>query len=91
MPKKSSLSAKSRLAGYHHGKIWVSPLIKRKADRKRVLIHEKTELKDREMTGDSYTKAHNKALKAEMKGMTKHQKEVYSGRLGAIARRSKKR
>jgi len=86
----SKLSAKSKLAGYHHGKIWINPKVA-PAEKKKLLVHEKTELNDRAKTGDSQPKAHRKALKKEMSGMTVHQKEVYSGKLGAIARRSKTR
>ena len=83
---RKSSPPKSKLAGYSsRGKIWINKKIKG-ADRKRLRIHEKFEYAYRKKTGAGYKKAHKKALKVEMRGMTRRQKAKYSGRLGAIAR-----
>jgi hypothetical protein len=83
-------SPKNRLGGYNtRGEIWINKKIKGK-DRKRVRKHEVTEIKWRKK-GYSYKKAHAIAGKAETKGMSKKSILKYSGRLGAIARRSRLR
>jgi hypothetical protein len=86
---------KSRLAGYgKRGKIWVNPNVPtsyRGIDMKRRLVrHETVERKLRLRQGLSYGEAHKEALKAEHKGLTPHQRQVYEGKLGSIAREKKK-
>ena len=77
---------KSRLAGYSsRGKIWINKKVKG-ADRRRLHKHESFEYAYRVRTGAGYKTAHKKALKVEMRGMSRKQKARYSGRLGAIAR-----
>ena len=66
------------------GKIWINPAVPR-CCRRRLRTHEKTEIKHRR-EGDSYIKAHNKALVVEHKGMTQRQISKYEGHLGAVAR-----
>jgi hypothetical protein len=53
--------------------------------RRRLLIHEKTEIKLRKQ-GLPYKKAHKLATKAEHKGLTRRQIFIYEGKLGSIAR-----
>ena len=75
----------SRLATYSpNGHIWINAEIPR-GMRGRVRKHEQTEYRLRK-EGMSQHEAHAKALKAEHKGMTRHQVAVYEGTLGAIAK-----
>ena len=79
-------SPRSRLAGYTpHGKIWINPYVPSK-DRKRLRVHERTEYRLRRTKGMNYRDAHQVAGRKEVRGLTKHQVFVYSGRLGAVAR-----
>jgi hypothetical protein len=84
VPHHKQPSAWSRIAGYTKGKVWINKKVPKKL-RKRLLTHEKTEVKLRKQ-GYTYKQAHKRALKAEHKGMTKRQIFKYEGKLGAIAR-----
>jgi hypothetical protein len=65
--------------------------------RVRLRRHERVERKLREGKGYrgsfkgeklSYRSAHRQALKAEHEGLTPHERQVYEGKLGSIARNS---
>jgi len=80
----------SKIAGYgKRGRTWINPKVPRRFKgidvRRRLLIHEKTEIKLRKQ-GLPYKKAHKLATKAEHKGLTKRQIFIYEGKLGSIAR-----
>ena len=80
----------SKIAGYgKRGRIWINPKVARRFRgidvRRRLLIHEKTEIKLRKQ-GLPYKKAHKLATKAEHKGLTRRQIFIYEGKLGSIAR-----
>jgi hypothetical protein len=91
---------KSHLAGYdRHGKVWMNPHVpstfRRIKMRKRLRIHEQTEIRERKkLNGGSlihspssaYPPAHNKALKAEHRGLSPHSVQIYEGMLGSVAR-----
>jgi hypothetical protein len=80
----------SKIAGYDgKGRIWVNPKVPSRFRginvRKRLLTHEKTEIKLRKL-GLPYKHAHKLATKVEHKGLSRKQVAVYEGLLGAIAR-----
>ena len=84
------MGRRSRLAGYgKRGRIRLNPHVPRTYHgikvRSRLLRHEKVERKLRR-SGMSYRKAHRRALKSEHAGLTKHQIQVYEGKLGATSR-----
>lgn len=77
---------KCRLASVNlkTGKIRLDPALKG-PNRQRVKKHMKVYLK-RRRAGDSFTAAVKAARKAEHRGLSKKQIQVYEGRLGALAR-----
>jgi hypothetical protein len=80
----------SKIAGYgKKGRIWVNPNVPWKFKgvdvRRRLLRHEKTEIKLRK-EGLPYKLAHKLATKHEHKGLTRKQISIYEGKLGSIAR-----
>jgi uncharacterized protein YdaU (DUF1376 family) len=78
-------SPKSRAAGYSRsGKTWVNKRIPR-SERKRVREHETYERRQR-CKGDSYKKAHRKALKREHRGLSRQGVSKHEGRVGAAVR-----
>jgi hypothetical protein len=68
-----------------NGSIWINPDIQGEA-RTRVKRHMKV-FQQSQKEGKLYKESIKLALKAEHKGMTKHQVFVYEGRLSAIARK----
>jgi len=91
------VKGKSLLASHEHGRIRVNPHVpvkpvkvgtKKISLRSRLRRHERVEKKlmTRRRNPLPYKQAHQQALKAEHKGMTKHQIFAYEGKLGSIAR-----
>ena len=84
------VTIRSHLAGYTpSGRIVLNPHIPEKwrgiSMRKRVRRHERVELHLRKKLHD-YDHAHDMAVKAEHKGLSKKQIQQYEGKLGSISR-----
>lgn len=83
-------SPRSRAAGYSQsGRTWVNKRIP-KSERRRVREHETYERRQR-CKGDSYPKAHKKALRREHRGLSRHGVARHEGRVGAAVRGQRRR
>lgn len=76
-----------------NGKPWANPKIKTEisvAAYTRVLRHERVFLREVQKPNVSWSLAVKRATRAEHKGMSPRQRQVYEGRLGALERKLKR-